>query len=89
MRFYTVCKSLLYGCSVQCYIAHLTLMDLYQFLVIAHVFIYAQICFCGSLLPVNGVRVSVTFHLTCAHIIFLVRFGLLIDHLLQNGGTLC
>ena len=28
----------------------------------------------GSLLPVFGVRVSVTFHLTCVHII-LVRFA--------------
>ena len=28
-------------------------------------------CFCcGSLLPVFGVRVAVTFHLTCVHIIF-------------------
>ena len=25
---------------------------------------------CGSMLPVYGVRVSVTFHLTCVHIIF-------------------
>ena len=25
---------------------------------------------CGSLLPVFGVRVSVTFHLMCVHIIF-------------------
>ena len=25
---------------------------------------------CGSLLPVVGVRVSMTFHLTCVHIIF-------------------
>ena len=31
----------------------------------------------GSLLPVFGVRVSVTFHLTCDHII-LVRFRLLV-----------
>ena len=29
-----------------------------------------------------GVRVSVTFHLTCVHII-LVRFGLLSGHLLE------
>ena len=28
-----------------------------------------QFC-CGSLLPVFGVRVSVTFHLMCVHIIF-------------------
>ena len=27
-------------------------------------------CHCGSLLPVFGVRVSVTFHFTCVHIIF-------------------
>ena len=26
--------------------------------------------YCGSLLPVFGVRVSVTFHLTCVNIIF-------------------
>ena len=26
--------------------------------------------YCGSLLPVFGVRVSVTFHLKCVHIIF-------------------
>ena len=30
--------------------------------------------YCGSLLPFFGVRVSVTFHLTCVHMI-LVRFG--------------
>ena len=29
----------------------------------------AIVC-CGYLLPVLGVRVSVTFHLTCVHIIF-------------------
>ena len=36
---------------------------------------------CGSLMPVIAVRVSVTFHLTCVHII-LVRFRLLGGHLL-------
>ena len=36
---------------------------------------------CGSVLPFFGVRVSVTFHLTCVQII-LVRFGLLSGHLL-------
>ena len=35
---------------------------------------------CGSLLPVFGVRVSVTFRLTCVNI-FLVRFRLLSGHL--------
>ena len=35
---------------------------------------------CGSLLPVFGVRVSVTFHLTCVRII-LARFRLLSGHL--------
>ena len=39
---------------------------------------------CGSLLSFFGVRVSVTFHLTCAHII-LVRFRLLSGHLLGNS----
>ena len=42
--------------------------------------------FCGSLLPVFGVRVSVTFHLTCVHI--LVRFGLLSGHFLGNSCSL-
>ena len=37
-----------------------------------------------SLLPVFGVRVSVTFHFTCIHII-LVRFGLLSGHYLGNS----
>ena len=36
---------------------------------------------CGSLLSVFGVRVSVTFHLTCAHI----RLRLLCGHLLGNS----
>ena len=36
------------------------------------------------LLPVFGVRVSVTFQLTCVHIT-LVRFGLLSGHLLGNS----
>ena len=41
--------------------------------------------FCrASLFPVFAVRVSVTFHLTCIHII-LVRFGLLSGHLLGNS----
>ena len=40
----------------------------------------------GSLLLVFG-RVSVTFHLTCVHII-LVRFGLLSGHLLGNSFSL-
>ena len=35
------------------------------------------------MLPVFGVRVSVTFHLTCVHII-LVWFRLLSGHLLGN-----
>ena len=39
------------------------------------------------MLPVFGVRVSVTFHLTCAHII-LVRFRLLSGHLLGNSCSL-
>ena len=39
--------------------------------------------YCGSLLPVFGVRVSVTFHLTCVNIIF-VRFGLLSGNLLKK-----
>ena len=43
---------------------------------------------CGSLLPVFGVRASVTFHLTCAHII-LVRFRLLSGHLLENSCSFC
>ena len=34
-----------------------------------------------------GVRVSVTVHLTCIHII-LVRFGLLSGHLLGNSCSL-
>ena len=38
-----------------------------------------QFC-CDFLLPVFGVRVWVTFHLTCLNII-LVRFGLLSGHL--------
>ena len=42
---------------------------------------------CGSLLPVLGVRVSMTFQLTCVHII-LVRFGLLSGHLLGNSCSL-
>ena len=43
-----------------------------------------QLFCCVSLLPVFGVfgvRVSVTFHLTCVHVI-LIRFRLLSDHLL-------
>ena len=36
---------------------------------------------CGSLLPVCGVTVSVTFHLTCVYFV-LVRSGLLNGHLL-------
>ena len=36
------------------------------------------------MLVVFGVRVSVTFHLKCVHII-LVRFGLLSGHLLGNS----
>ena len=39
----------------------------------------------ASLLHVFGVRVSVTFHLTCVHII-LVRFGLLSGHHLGNDA---
>ena len=39
------------------------------------------------MLPVFGVRVSVTFHLTCVHII-LVRFRLLSGHLLGNSFSL-
>ena len=42
---------------------------------------------CGSLLPVFGARVLVTFHLKCVHII-LVRFGLLSGHLLGNSCSL-
>ena len=42
---------------------------------------------CGTLLPVFGVRVSVTFHLTCVNII-LVWFGLLRGHLLGNRCSL-
>ena len=34
-----------------------------------------------------GVRVSVTFHLSCVHII-LIRFGLLSGHLLGNSSSL-
>ena len=34
-----------------------------------------------------GVRVSMTFHLTCVHII-LIRFGLLSGHLLGNSCLL-
>ena len=40
---------------------------------------------CGSLLSVFGVRVSVTFHLMCVHII-LGRFGLLSDYLLERAA---
>ena len=43
--------------------------------------------YCGSLLPVFGVRVSVTFHLTYVHII-LNRFGLLSGHLFGNSCSL-
>ena len=41
--------------------------------------------FCrGSVVPVFGVRCSLTFHLTCVHII-LVRFRLMSGHLLENS----
>ena len=43
--------------------------------------------YCCYLLPVFGVRASVTFHLTCVHII-LVRFGVLSGHLLRNSCSL-
>ena len=42
---------------------------------------------CGSRLPFCGVRVSLTLHLKCVHII-LVPFGLLSDHLLGNSCSL-
>ena len=38
-------------------------------------------------MPVFGVRVSVTFHLTCVHII-VVQFRLLSGHLLGNSCSL-
>ena len=41
----------------------------------------------GSLLPVSGVRVSITFHLMCEHII-LVLFRFLSGHLLGNSCSL-
>ena len=46
----------------------------------------AVVC-CGSLLPVFGVRVSVTFHLMCVHITF-SSVRLLSGHLLGNSCSL-
>ena len=43
--------------------------------------------YCGSLLPVFGARVLMTFHHTCVHII-LVQFQLLSGHLLGNSCSL-
>ena len=40
---------------------------------------------CGSMLPVFGVRVSVTFRRMCVHII-LVLFRLLSGHLLEKAA---
>ena len=47
-------------------------------------FEYLLLNSCGSLLPVFGVKVSMTFHLLFVNII-LVRFGLLSGHLLGKS----